>query len=129
MQTRQKQQGRTSCSLLTAFRLVSLSCKAPSEEIEQGISQTIRNQSEKYIPKLFCYTQLVMVVKANAASYATVGTGLEHWSTWQEKEDAEETVDKWVNTPLTEEQNAALSASEFAQVEEPARASVADSSG
>ena len=96
-----------------------IECKAPSEEIEQGISQTIRNQNEKYIPKLFCYTQLVMVVKANAASYATVGTGLEHWSTWQEKEDAEETVDKWVNTPLTEEQNAALSASEFAQVAEP----------
>ena len=96
-----------------------IECKAPSEEIEQGISQTIRNQGDEYIPKLFCYTQLVMAVKANAASYATVGTGLEHWSIWQEMEDAEEAVAEWVNEPLTDEQKAALSAGEFAKAAEP----------
>ena len=96
-----------------------IECKAPSEEIEQGISQTIRNQGDEYIPKLFCYMQLVMAVKANAASYATVGTGLEHWSVWQEMEDEEETVAEWVNAPLTDEQKTALSAGEFAQAAEP----------
>ena len=99
-----------------------IECKAPSEEIEQGISQTIRNQGDEYIPKLFCYTQLVMAVKANAASYATVGTGLEHWSIWQEIEDEEETVAEWVNAPLTDEQKAALSSGEFAQPAEPQEA-------
>ena len=92
-----------------------IECKASNEEIEQGISQTIRNQGDKYIPKLFCYAQLVMAVKANAASYATVGTSKEHWSIWKEQEDKKKTVKAWVNKPLTDEQKANLAADGFAQ--------------
>ena len=99
-----------------------IECKASSEESEQGISQTIRNQGDAYIPKLFSYAQLLMVVSPNSARYATVGTGKEHWSIWQEQEDTEATVEAWVNKPLTDEQQAALSAGGFAQAAEPQEA-------
>ena len=92
-----------------------IECKASSEESEQGISQTIRNQGDAYIPKLFSYAQLVMVVSPNSARYATVGTGKEHWSIWQEQEDTEATVEAWVNKPLSNEQKTKLSSDGFAQ--------------
>ena len=42
--------------------LAVIECKSPKVEVEQAISQAIRNQGDDYIPKLFIYTQLVMGV-------------------------------------------------------------------
>ena len=33
-----------------------IECKAPQIEVEQAVSQSIRNQNDDYIPKLFTYT-------------------------------------------------------------------------
>lgn len=35
-----------------------IECKAPQVEVEQAISQVIRNQNDDYIPKLFIYSPL-----------------------------------------------------------------------
>lgn len=35
-----------------------IECKAPQIEVEQAVSQSIRNQNDDYIPKLFIYSQL-----------------------------------------------------------------------
>ncbi|MDF7824777.1 type I restriction endonuclease subunit R [Pontiellaceae bacterium B12227] len=64
--------------------LAVIECKAPDVEIDQAISQSIRNQSDDFIPKLFVYAQLVMGVSKNEAQYATVGTGKKFWGTWRE---------------------------------------------
>ena len=61
-----------------------IECKAPSEDVEQGVTQNIRNQTESYIPHLFMYCQILMAVNKNAAKYATVGTQSKFWNVWKE---------------------------------------------
>lgn len=61
-----------------------IECKSPRVEVAQAISQTIRNQRDEYIPRLFTYAQMVLAVNKNEARYATVGTPARFWSTWRE---------------------------------------------
>ncbi len=85
-----------------------IECKSPKVEVEQAISQSIRNQRDEYIPKLFVYTQIVLGVNKNAARYATVGTPARFWSLWKERENTQEAVDKSINTSLSDEQKSLL---------------------
>ena len=64
-----------------------IECKSPKMDVEDGVSQNIRNQGEDYIPRLFTYVQLVMSVNKNKALYATVGTNSKFWSMWKEIDD------------------------------------------
>ncbi len=61
-----------------------IECKAPGIDVAQGVSQSIRNQHEDYIPKLFTYTQLLLSVNMNQALYATTGTAAKFWGVWKE---------------------------------------------
>ena len=94
--------------------LAVIECKSPTVEVEQAVSQNIRNQGDEYIPKLFTYTQLVMGVNKNAAKYATVGTPAKFWGVWDELEDKQDKIIALVNTPLSDEQKDALFSGEFA---------------
>ena len=95
--------------------LCVVECKAPDVEVEQAISQNIRNQSGDYIPKLFSYVQLILGTNRNAVRYATTDTKKKFWSRWQELEDKEEHVQALVNKPLSAEQEDALFCGEFAE--------------
>ena len=90
-----------------------IECKSPKVEVEQGISQSIRNQRDEYIPKLFTYGQLVLAVNKNEARYATVGTPAKFWSVWKEREDMDAVVSEGINTPLLDKQKDVLFSSEF----------------
>jgi type I restriction enzyme R subunit len=61
-----------------------IECKSPQTEIDQAVSQSIRNQNDDYIPKLFVYSQLVLALNKNSAMYATTGTAAKFWSVWKE---------------------------------------------
>jgi type I restriction enzyme R subunit len=61
-----------------------IECKSPKVEVAQAISQTIRNQRDEYIPRLFTYVQTVLAVNKNEARYATTGTPAKFWSKWKE---------------------------------------------
>ncbi len=76
-----------------------IECKSPKEEVAQAISQTIRNQRDEYIPRLFTYAQLVVAVNKNEAQYATVGTAAKFWAVW--KEDMQDAaIQPLLNRPL-----------------------------
>ncbi len=82
-----------------------IECKSPNVEVDQAVSQSIRNQSDEYIPKLFIYTQMVMGLNKNNATYATAGTAVKFWSVWKEPQmDASECeyekLWKLVNKPV-----------------------------
>ena len=94
--------------------LAVIECKSPKVGIEQAVSQSIRNQSDDYIPKLFASVQLVMGVSKNAARYATVGSSAKFWGIWKELRDREEVVAGFVQKGLTDEQKAELFRGEFA---------------
>ena len=91
-----------------------IECKAPDIDIEQAVSQSIRNQSDDYIPKLFSYVQLLLAVNKNSALYATVGSSARFWTKWKELTDTEEDVVKIANSHLSFQQKDVLFAGEFA---------------
>ncbi|MCK4906090.1 MAG: type I restriction endonuclease subunit R, partial [Spirochaetes bacterium] len=61
-----------------------IECKAPQVEVEQAVSQSIRNQNDEHIPKLFIYTQIVLAINKNSAMYATTGSAVKFWGLWKE---------------------------------------------
>lgn len=61
-----------------------IECKSPKIEVPQAISQTVRNQRDEYIPRLFTYAQMLLAVNKNEARYATTGTPAKFWSKWKE---------------------------------------------
>ncbi len=91
-----------------------IECKAPKVEVEQAISQCLRNQGEDYVPRLFTTVQQVLAVNKNAACYGTVGTPARFWGVWRELADREEVVAEAVNRPLSEEVKDRLFSGDFA---------------
>ena len=91
-----------------------IECKSPKVEVEQAVSQSIRNQGEEYIPKLFVYAQLVMGINKNEARYATAGTAAKFWSAWKELKDQESDIARPVHAALSGEQQDRLFRGEFA---------------
>jgi type I restriction enzyme R subunit len=94
--------------------LAVIECKSPNVEVEQAISQSIRNQNDDYIPKLFVYAQLVMGINKNAAQYATTGTPAKFWGIWKELRDQGADITCCVNTPLPVEKKEQLFSGDFA---------------
>lgn len=91
-----------------------IECKAPQIEVEQAVSQSIRNQNDDYIPKLFIYSQMVLAVNKNSAMYATTGTAAKFWGVWKEPQmgNGEREFKKLaevVNQPLIEDVIAKIS--------------------
>ena len=95
--------------------LAMIECKAPDVEVEQAVSQSIRNQGDDYIPRLFIYAQLLMATNRNSALYATVGSKKEYWGRWREREDREDAVNDGIRQPLALEQKDRLFSGDFAR--------------
>jgi type I restriction enzyme R subunit len=91
---------------------VVIECKSPKFEVEQAVSQTIRNQRDEYIPALFTYAQLVISSNKNHCKYATVGTPAKYWSVWrEEREEKDEdgaALRALLDQPLPQEAKAGL---------------------
>ena len=77
-----------------------IECKKPAIDVEEAVSQNIRNQQEDYIPKLFIYTQLIIATNKNAVKFATTGTASKFWAVWREKIITKEEIAALINTPL-----------------------------
>lgn len=90
-----------------------IECKSPNIDVEQAVSQSIRNQNDEYIPRLFTYAQLVMGINKNGAMYATAGTAKKFWSAWKELLDRDEDVATSINRPLEAKQKDSLFSGEF----------------
>ena len=92
-----------------------IECKSPKVEVAQAISQTIRNQRDEYIPRLFTYVQTVMAVNKNEARYATTGTPAKFWSKWKE-DVADAELAPLLERPLPESVKASLFDLAFAEL-------------
>ncbi len=92
-----------------------IECKSPKVEVAQAISQTIRNQRDEYIPRLFTYVQTVLAVNKNEARYATTGTPAKFWSKWKE-DVADANLEPLLERPLPESVKASLFDLAFAKL-------------
>lgn len=77
-----------------------IECKKSAIDVEEAVSQNIRNQLENYIPKLFIYTQLIIATNKNHVKYGTTGTSSKFWSVWHEKNIDKKIIYTLINTPL-----------------------------
>jgi type I restriction enzyme R subunit len=79
-----------------------IECKGPREDLEQGISQQLRNQGADEIPQLFRSSQLLISAKPNAVKYGTIDTPMPFWSIWRERDNRETILERLINVPLDE---------------------------
>lgn len=86
--------------------------------VDEGISQSLRNQRHDEIPRLFAYSQLLLAINGGEGRYGTCGTAAKFWSVWREEDLSPADMVALKNQPLSAEQLEAL----FAPRDEAARA-------
>jgi type I restriction enzyme, R subunit len=86
---------------------VVIECKSPNVDVNQAVSQMIRNQRDEYISRLFPYVQMVLGLNKNEARYATTGTAAKFWSKWKEAVPPAE-VAPLLDTPLPDRVKASM---------------------
>lgn len=105
--------------------LCVIECKRPDmkDPLKQAISQHLRNQQEDGIRNLYAYTQNILSISTNEASYATNGTPEKFWAHWEEKFTTKEEeseyksqIDTIRNQPLSAEQKTQLFGDRFKYV-------------
>jgi len=76
--------------------------------IDEGISQSLRNQRHDEIPLLFAYSQLLLSINGNEGRYGTCGTPSKFWAAWREEDISDAEMYAIKNKKLTNEQLAGL---------------------
>lgn len=76
--------------------------------IDEGISQSLRNQRHDEIPLLFAYSQLLLSINGNEGRYGTCGTPAKFWAVWREEDIADAEMYALKNKKLNDEQRAGL---------------------
>lgn len=72
---------------INGIPMIIIECKRPDmkDPLRQAISQHLRNQQEDGIRSLYVYSQLLLSLATQEASYATNGTPEKFWAKWTEK--------------------------------------------
>ena len=76
--------------------------------IDEGISQTLRNQRHDEIPLLFAYSQLLLSINGNEGRYGTCGTPQKFWAAWREEDISDAEMYTLKNKKLTQQKLATL---------------------
>lgn len=70
---------------INGFPIVVMELKKSDIETSKGISQLISYQSDKEIPKLFEFSQLVIAGNNHSPTYATTGSAKKFYLVWKEE--------------------------------------------
>ncbi|MHC5554759.1 type I restriction endonuclease subunit R [Vibrio parahaemolyticus] len=76
--------------------------------IDEGISQSLRNQRHDEIPLLFAYSQMLLSINGNEGRYGTCGTPAKFWAAWREEDISDAEMHAIKNRRLKDEQLAGL---------------------
>lgn len=76
--------------------------------IDEGISQSLRNQRHDEIPLLFAYSQMLLSINGNEGRYGTCGTPAKFWAAWREEDISDAEMYAIKNKVLKDEQLAGL---------------------
>lgn len=72
--------------------------------IDEGISQSLRNQRHDEIPRLFAYSQILLSINGHDGRYGTCGTPTKFWATWREEDISDLEMLTIKNRKLTAQQ-------------------------
>ncbi|MCA8837740.1 MAG: restriction endonuclease subunit R, partial [Proteobacteria bacterium] len=70
--------------------LAVIECKKTDVDVQEGVTQTIRNQKPENIPNLYVYAQILLSLNKNNNRYGTTGTPAKLWCRWREGERDEQ---------------------------------------
>ncbi|HGF3785191.1 TPA: type I restriction endonuclease subunit R [Vibrio alginolyticus] len=76
--------------------------------IDEGISQSLRNQRHDEIPLLFAYSQMLLSINGNEGRYGTCGTPAKFWAAWREEDISDTEMYSIKNKKLKDDQLARL---------------------
>src|SRR5690625_2717849 len=76
--------------------------------IDEGISQSLRNQRHDDVPLLFAYSQMLLSINGNEGRYGTCGTPAKFWAAWREEDISDAEMYAIKNKTLKDEQLAGL---------------------
>ncbi|EBN0091558.1 type I restriction endonuclease subunit R [Proteus mirabilis] len=76
--------------------------------IDEGISQSLRNQRHDEIPSLFAYSQILLSINGNEGRYGSCGTPAKFWAAWREEDISDAEMYAIKNKTLKDEQLASL---------------------
>ncbi|EOX4200102.1 type I restriction endonuclease subunit R [Vibrio metoecus] len=76
--------------------------------IDEGISQSLRNQRHDEIPLLFAYSQMLLAINGNEGRYGTCGTPAKFWAVWREEDISDAEMYAIKNKKLSEAQVTSL---------------------
>ncbi|MCC5853699.1 MAG: type I restriction endonuclease subunit R [Alkalimonas sp.] len=76
--------------------------------IDEGISQSLRNQRHDEIPLLFAYSQMLLSINGNKGRYGTCSTPAKFWSAWREEDISDAEMYAIKNKKLKDEQLTSL---------------------
>lgn len=76
--------------------------------VDEGISQSIRNQKQDEIPHFFAYSQLLLSISGIDGRYGTTKTDKKFWAKWHEEELSEAHFSEIKNKPLAPDVRKAL---------------------
>lgn len=76
--------------------------------IDEGISQSLRNQRHDEIPLLFAYSQLLLSINGNEGRYGTCSTPAKFWAAWREEDITDAEMFAIKNKKLNTEQLVSL---------------------
>ena len=85
--------------VIEAKRSDSQAKKGPT--INEGISQTLRNQRPDEIPHLFAYSQLLLSINGHEGRYGTCNTPAKFWAAWREEDISDAEMYALKNKKLT----------------------------
>lgn len=71
----------------------AIECKSGVVSVDQAINQSIRNQTDSYIPQLFKYTSLIIACNKNEVKYGTTRTSKKFYSIWNYVNDEKDYID------------------------------------
>lgn len=72
--------------------------------IDEGVSQSLRNQRHDEIPMLFAYSQLLLSINGNEGRYGTCGTPAKFWAAWREEDISDAEMVAIKNKQLSDKQ-------------------------
>lgn len=76
--------------------------------IDEGVSQSLRNQRHDEIPQLFVYNQLLLSINGNEGRYGTCGTPAKFWASWREEDISDAQMHAIKNKALPKERLSGL---------------------
>ena len=94
--------------------LVVIEAKRPDSQakkgptINEGISQTLRNQRPDEIPHLFAYSQLILSINGHEGRYGTCNTPAKFWAAWREEDISDAEMYALKNKKLSASQKQSL---------------------